>query len=163
MEVRGFLSVCNLMRIFMKDYAKRANALTRLMRKNEEFRWEEDQDQAFKDMKQAITSAPVLRPLDYTSNQEVILSVDSSIIAAGWLLSQNDENGKRHPIRYGSRVWKPHESKYSQAKLELYGLLTALKATQPYIIGVKNLIVKVDAEYIKGMLNNPDLNPNSTL
>jgi RNase H-like domain found in reverse transcriptase len=97
------------------------------------------------------------------SYQEVILSVDSSNIAAGWLLSQNDETRKRHSIRYGSQVWKAHESRYLHAKLELFGLLTALKATRPYIVGVKNLIVEVDAEYIKGMVNNPDLNPSGTL
>jgi hypothetical protein len=26
-----------------------------------------------------------------------------------------------------------------------------------YIIGVKNLVVEVDAKYLKGMLNNPDI------
>jgi hypothetical protein len=25
-----------------------------------------------------------------------------------------------------------------------------------YIIGVKNLVIEVDAKYLKGMLNNPD-------
>jgi hypothetical protein len=28
---------------------------------------------------------------------------------------------------------------------------------------VKNLIVEVDAKYIKGMLNNPDIQPNMTI
>ncbi|KAI5823226.1 hypothetical protein K523DRAFT_255551, partial [Schizophyllum commune Tattone D] len=32
-----------------------------------------------------------------------------------------------------------------------------------YLIGVKNLVVKVDAQYIKGMLNDPDLQPNATI
>jgi hypothetical protein len=45
-------------------------------------------------LKQAITTAPVLKPLDYTSNCQVFLSVDSSVIAVGWILAQNDENGK---------------------------------------------------------------------
>jgi hypothetical protein len=28
---------------------------------------------------------------------------------------------------------------------------------------VKNLIVEVDAKYLKGMLNNPDIQPNVTI
>jgi hypothetical protein len=63
-------------------------------------------------------------------------------------------------IQYGSRVWKDHESRYSQAKLELYGLLTALPTIH---YRSEKLFVEMDAEYIKGMLNNPDLNPNRTL
>ena len=32
-----------------------------------------------------------------------------------------------------------------------------------YIIGVKNLIVEVDTKYIKGMINNPNIQPNATI
>jgi hypothetical protein len=56
-----------------------------------------------------------------------------------------------------------HESQYSQAKIELYGLFCALRAYCIYIIGVKNLVVEVDAKYLKGMLNNPDIQPNATI
>jgi hypothetical protein len=52
---------------------------------------------------------------------------------------------------------------YSQAKLELYGLFHALHAYRIYIIRVKNLIVEVDAKYLKGMLNNLDIQPNVTI
>jgi hypothetical protein len=55
------------------------------------------------------------------------------------------------------------ESRYSQAKLELYGLFRALRAYHIYIIGVKNLVVEVDTKYLKGMLNNPDIQPNATI
>jgi hypothetical protein len=55
------------------------------------------------------------------------------------------------------------ESQYSQAKLELYGLFHALRAYHIYIIGVENLVVEVDAKYLKGMLNNPDIQPNATI
>jgi len=32
-----------------------------------------------------------------------------------------------------------------------------------YLIGVRNLIVEVDARYIKGMLTNPDLHPGASI
>ena len=55
------------------------------------------------------------------------------------------------------------ESRYSQAKLELFGLFRALKDYWIWKIGVKNLVVEVDAKYIKGMINNPDIQPNAVI
>jgi hypothetical protein len=55
------------------------------------------------------------------------------------------------------------ESRYSQPKLELFGLYRALRHWQLHIIGIKNLHVEVDAMYIKGMLNEPDLQPNAAI
>ena len=81
----------------------------------------------------------------------------------GYVLLQEDKHGKRHPARYSSVTWKDAETRYSQAKLELYGLMRALRDVRPFIFGVTNLTVEVDAAYIKGMLNNPDETPNATL
>ena len=38
-----------------------------------------------------------------------------------------------------------------------------LSALKMYLIGVRNLVIEVDARYIKGMLANPDLNPQSSI
>ena len=38
----------------------------------------------------------------------------------------------------------------------------ALREWRRHIIGVKKLIVEVDAKYIKGMLKSPDLQPNAS-
>jgi len=104
-----------------------------------------------------------MRSIDYTSSNPVYLSIDSSFIAVGIILSQIDDNGKRCPARYGSLPMGDAESRYSQPKLELYGLFRALQHYRLHIIGVQNLHVEVDAKYIKGMLNEPDLQPNATI
>ena len=110
-----------------------------------------------------VTSAPALYPIDYKSDKPIVLSVDTSKIAVGIILSQEDEEGRRHPARYGSIPMSPVESNYSQAKLELYGLFIALRRFRLYLAGVKRLVVEVDAKYIKGMLNTPDLQPIAVL
>jgi len=53
------------------------------------------------------------------------------------------------------------EAQFSQPKLELYGLFRTLRALKLYLIGVRNLVVEVDAQYIQGMLSNPDLAPSA--
>ena len=55
------------------------------------------------------------------------------------------------------------ESRFSQAKLEIYGLFRALRATKLYLIGCRNLIIEVDTKYIQGMLSNPDIAPSASI
>jgi len=162
-DVRAFLGVCNLLRIFVKNYAQKASPLIKLTRKDAPFEIGTEEIQAMETLKQAVTQYPVLKPMEYDKDLPVRLAVDSSNIAAGWILFQEDKNGKRHPVRYGSRIWRDHEVRYSQAKLELLGLLVALRAVQPYVMPLQKFTVEVDAEYIKGMINNPESIPNATI
>ncbi|KAG5640427.1 hypothetical protein DXG03_008698 [Asterophora parasitica] len=48
------------------------------------------------------------------------------------------------------------ESHFSQPKLEFYGLYHVLGALCLYVIGVQNLVVEVDAHYIKGTFHGLD-------
>ena len=162
-EVRRFLGLCGTVRIWIPKYSEVIRPLTELYRMNTEFIWNERQA-AFDKIKSLIASAPALRPIDYTSDNAVVLSVDSSKIAVGMILSQlGDDSKTKHPARYGSLPMDEPASRYSQPKLELFGLYRALRHWRLYIIGVKKLIVEVDAKYIKGMLNKPDLQPNATI
>ena len=45
----------------------------------------------------------------------------------------------------------------------MYGLYHALRTLKHYLIGIRNLIVEVDAKYIKGMLQNPDIAPSASI
>ena len=162
-DVRSFLGLCGTVRIWIKDYSKHARPLVNLYRKDNPFEWTEETQESFDYLKHAVSSAPALRPIDYTSPNPVILSVDTSKIAVGFILSQIDDDGKRRPARYGSLPMNERESNYSQPKLELYGLFRALRHYRLYLAGVKNLHVEVDAKYIKGMINHPDEVSNSTL
>jgi len=162
-EARGFMGLCGTVRIWIKNYSHLARPITELWRKSEEFVWNERRQEAFDTLKKLITSAPALNPIDYTTDRPVILSVDSSLHAVGIILSQLDEHGRKRPARYGSIPMNERESRYSQPKLELYGLFRALRAYRIHLIGVKNLHVEVDAKYIKGMLNEPDLQPNAAI
>ena len=114
-------------------------------------------------LKDKIIQSPALRRLDYKSGQEVVLTVDTLVIAVGFILSQEVKDGKRYPNHFGSISLMSVESRYSQAKLKLYGLFRSLRAVQVFIFGVTNLIVEMDTKYVKGMINNPDLQPNATI
>jgi hypothetical protein len=162
-EVRGFLGLCGTVRNWIKDFSMIAKPMVDLTRKDAPFCWGAEQEDAFYNLKRLVTTAPAIRPINYQSEKPVYLSVDSSIHGIGFVLSQENEQGKRVPARYGSLPLSEAESRYAQSKLELYGLFRALKHYQLYIAGVRNLVVEVDAASIRGMLNNPDHHPGSPL
>jgi len=162
-QVRGFLGLCGTVRIWIQGYSQMNRKLTELYKKDVPFEWTEDRIEAFEALKTAVSSPPALRPIDYNSDLAVILAVDTSKYAVGIVLLQLDEKGKRRPARYGSIPLTEVESRYSQPKLELYGLYRALRAYRLHLIGVKKLIIEVDAKYIKGMMNAPDLIPNAAM
>ena len=162
-HVRGFLGTCGVLRIFIRNFASIARPLVNLTRKGVPFEWGDAQRAAMTRLKDEIIRSPALRRLDYESDRAVVLAVDTSVIAVGYILSQEGEDDKRYPNRFGSIGLTTVESRYSQAKLELYGLFRALRAVRVFIFGVVNLVVEMDAKYVKGMINNPDLQPNATI
>ena len=125
-----------------------------LTRKDTPFIFGPEQISAQEALKAALLASPALRPIDYTSSAPVILAVDTSQIAVGFLLCQCDaENPRiRRFARFGSITLNNRESRFSQPKLELYGLFRVLRSLKAYLIGVRNLVVEVDVRYIKGML-----------
>jgi hypothetical protein len=162
-QVRGFLGTCSVLRIFIHDFSCIARPLINLMKKDVPFIFGTEQRKAMQILKDAVLSSPALKHLDYMSKREVILAVDTSNIAIGFILLQVGEDGKRYPSRFRSIALTEVESCYSQAKLELYSLFRVLRMVRVFIFGVKNLTVEVDVKYIKGMINNPDLQPNATI
>jgi RNase H-like domain found in reverse transcriptase len=137
--------------------------LNELTRKDDPYEWNERRQLAMDTLKQAIADSPALINIDYKSGQPVILAVETSKIAIGYIIFHIDIHGKQRPVRFGSIPVNNRESRYSQSKFELFGLYHALCLSRFHLIGVKDLYIEVDAKYIKDMLNNPDLQPNATL
>ncbi len=138
-DVRSFLGTIGVCRLFIRNFAHRAHHLVKLTRKGIDFEWTQDQISAQDDLKKALLKSPALRPIDYSSAAPVIVSVDTSHIAVGHILSQCDpENPRiRYHARFGSITLNEREARYSQPKLELYGLFRAMRALKLYIIGIR--------------------------
>jgi Reverse transcriptase (RNA-dependent DNA polymerase) len=88
LEVHGFLGTCGVVRIFIHNFAEIARPLVELTKKDMEFMWDGRRQQAMDDLKQQVLSAPALCPIDYQTGRQVIITVDSSQTAVGWILSQ---------------------------------------------------------------------------
>ena len=85
-EVRTYLGLCGYYRQYVEGYALIAAPLHELLRKGEPFKWTEARQSAFDQLKQRLTSAPVLAmPAD---TGLFILDVDASNVGVGAVLQQ---------------------------------------------------------------------------
>ena len=98
-DVRSFLGLTGYYRKFIPDYAAIAAPLSDLTCKNRPMKvqWTAVCELAFKKLKQALCSSPILHSPDF--NQPFLLQTDASNRAVGAVLSQMDSSGD-HPIAY---------------------------------------------------------------
>ncbi|KAL5501135.1 hypothetical protein ACEPAH_9522 [Sanghuangporus vaninii] len=162
-DVRAFLGTAGVLRHFVKDYARLSAGLNKLLCKDQPFTFDEDARRSMDLLKHAVASSGAIRSIDYECGHPVHFCVDSSIHGYGAILLQLGESGERVPSRFMSGTWNHREQNYSQAKLELFGLFRALYEARIYLVGIDHFFVEVDTSYIKGMINNPDLQPNATI
>ncbi|SJL18320.1 uncharacterized protein ARMOST_21906 [Armillaria ostoyae] len=164
-DVHSFLGTVGVHRIFIKDYAKKAEPLTKLTRLKVPFTFEEEQEASMQKLKDVLQDCPSLMPIDYELDSPVILGVDTSYRAIGFYICQlNPDNPKRRRYaRFGSIMLNEWEARFSQPKRELYGLFCALRACRHWLFGVWKLVMETDAKYIAGMLRNPDKVPNTVI
>jgi hypothetical protein len=108
MQVHGFLSMCSVL------------LLINLTKKDIPFEFGPKHYEGMQILKESILESPALQCLDYECSHKVILAVDTSNIAVGFLLSQKGNDGKHYPSCFSSIALSKVESCYLQAKLELY-------------------------------------------
>ena len=164
-EVRQFLGLTGVFRMFIKDYAVKADPLVMLTRNGVPFAWELPQTYAQNELKTALLKSPPLKPVSYKTNWDTVLGVDTSYIAVGWFILQiNPEDAKEfYYCRFGSLLLTEREARFSQPKRELFGVMKALHSAYHWLVGCRRLVVETDAKFLKGMLSNPGCGPNANI
>ena len=131
-DVQSFLGLANYYRRFVKDFAKIGTPLTQLTRKDVPFVWSDACDEAFRSLKRALVTAPVLRLPDPT--KDFFIEADASKFAIGAVLYQKDGRNC-HPVAYISRKLSSAERNYPIQEQELLALIYALKKWRHYLFG----------------------------
>jgi len=91
-EVQKFLGLANYYRRFIKDFAKIAALLHVLVRKEQKWKLEKEQEKAFGKLKTVFTTEPVLAIPDI--DREMRVEADTLDYATGGMLSTKYEDGK---------------------------------------------------------------------
>lgn len=132
-QVRRFNGLASWYRRFIPNFAGIMAPITKLLRKTKQFKWEEEQESAFREIQTLLISAPLLACPDFS--KPFTLQTDASNSGLGAILAQKFDDGDR-PIAYASRALTKHEKKYFASEVECLCVLSAIKKFRPYIEGV---------------------------
>ncbi|CAN6711705.1 unnamed protein product [Malus baccata var. baccata] len=118
-EVRSFLGHAGFYRRFIKDFSKIAQPLCRLLQKEVAFEFTKECTESFKQLKELLTTAPIIVPPDWSLPFE--LMCDASDYALGAVLGQRKDK-RLHVIYYASRTLNDAQLNYSTTEKELLPL-----------------------------------------
>jgi len=91
-KVQKFLGLINYYRRFIRNLARIAAPLHVLVRKEQKWKWEQEQKEAFGKLKMVFTTEPILAILDI--DREMRVEADALDYAMGGVLSTKCEDGK---------------------------------------------------------------------
>nr|AAX95143.1 retrotransposon protein, putative, Ty3-gypsy sub-class [Oryza sativa Japonica Group]ABA92434.1 retrotransposon protein, putative, Ty3-gypsy subclass [Oryza sativa Japonica Group] len=149
-EIRSFLGLAGYYRRFIENFSKIAKPMTRLLQKDVKYKWSEECEQSFQELKNRLISAPILILPDPKKGFQVYC--DASKLGLGCVLMQD---GK--VVAYASRQLRPHEKNYPTHDLELAAMVHALKIWRHYLFGTRTEVY-TDHKSLKYIFTQPDLN-----
>ena len=129
-EIRSFTNLAGHYRRFIPKFSKIAKPLTDYLsgeganKKKEEVELSRSAKAAFEELKRRLQEEPVLQLARFDRPFE--LHTDASSVGLGAALHQTDDEGRLHPVAYGSRSLTKHEKNYHSSKLEFLALLWAV-------------------------------------
>lgn len=154
-DVQSFLGLTSYFRRFIKNYALIAKPLYDLLKKDSEFKFNEDELHAFETLKSLLIREPILAI--FNPHAETQLHCDASSHGFGSILMQKQNDGKFHPIFYFSKRTSPTESKYHSYELEMMCIVNSLKRFRVYLQGLEFKII-TDCNSIKLALQKKEIN-----
>ena len=87
-EVRQFLGHAGFYRRFIKDFSKLSRPMCALLAKNAKFKWDENCQHCFEELKRLLTTAPIVRRPNWDLSFEVMCDVSDQVMGA--ILGQRD-------------------------------------------------------------------------
>ncbi|QRW18194.1 Retrotransposable element Tf2 protein [Rhizoctonia solani] len=132
-EVQSFLGFANFLRRFVANFSHMARPLHNLVKKDTLWKWDAREQEAFQELKNAITNAPVLRHADPT--KPYFLETDASGAALGSILSQRQEDGRLHPLGFLLESFKGAEQNYDTHDKELLAIIQSFEYWRIFLEG----------------------------
>ena len=160
-QVRKFLGTTGYFRRFIKGYARIAKPLNDLLQgessklKSHPVGLPPDALAAFQELKIKCLTAPVLAFTDF--KKPFLLETDASIEGLGAVLSQKQDDGRYHPVAYGSCSLKGGKLKYHSSKLEFLALKWAVTEQFREYLQYQSFLVCTDNNPLTYVMTTPNL------
>ncbi|XP_075080169.1 uncharacterized protein LOC142165532 [Nicotiana tabacum] len=140
---------------FIKDFSKIANPMCKLLEKDAKILFDEKYLKAFEELKQKLTTAPIIVIPDWSLPLE--LMCDASGVAIGVVLSQC-HNKVLHPIYYAIKTLNGVKMNYTVTEQELLAIVYAFEKFRAYLLG-SNVIVYIDHAALRYLMEKKDVKP----
>lgn len=150
-DVERFLGMVTYVGNFVPNLSEQTSILRELLKKDVEWHWEERHQKCFSNIKQLLTSPPVLQY--YTLEKPITISVDASKNGLGACLMQDSL-----PVSYASRSLTKTEQSYAQIEKELYACVFACERFYTYIYGRSDVTIETDHKPLVSIINKPLVN-----
>ena len=149
-EVQQFLGLASYYRQFVKNFAEVARPLYRLSEKSRAFHWTRECRVALTELKNRLTSAPILAFPDFS--KPFILDTDACDSGIGAVLSQQDEDGSERVIAYASWALSKPERNYCVTRRELLAVVYSTHHFRQYLLG-RHFTLRTDHHSLSWLRN----------
>ena len=154
-QLRQWLGLANYLHKYTRNYAAVVRPLTQLLRKDCEWIWTDENQQAFEQVKKSLREAPVLALPDFSKPFHVVC--DASDYAIGCALMQHDADGAERVVSYQSRQLKPAEQNYPVHDKELLAMKYAMVKFRVYLLGEQRFAIYTDHASLRTATKSPHL------
>ncbi|UYV74594.1 hypothetical protein LAZ67_12000217 [Cordylochernes scorpioides] len=138
-DIRRFLGLTNFFRRFVKDFARKAEPLSRLTKKGSQFEWKEEQRRSFGGLRKDLVEYPVLA--HYNPELKTEVHCDASAEGLAGMVLQMDEDCKWRLVYCVSKKTTEAEKMYHSSKLELMAIVWTLDRLRQFLVGIKFTVV----------------------
>jgi transposase InsO family protein len=132
-QLRSFLGLAGFFQRYIPRYADLTAPLTAMLRKGQDFKWDDVAEHSFTKIKQVMCDKPVL--LIANHSKPFTLFIDASNVAVGAVLMQRDNDGELKPVCYFSRKLNDAQRNYAVRDKEALALVLAVRAFRVYLAG----------------------------
>ena len=147
-DVERFLGLARYHRAFVKDFAKIAVPLYRVIAK-QKFSWGEEQQLAFDKLKTALLNPPILALPNDTD--EFVLDIDASDVAFDGELIQV-QDGQEKVVVYGSFALTPEQRRYCTTRKKLLAIVRFTRQFRHYLLG-RPFVIRTDHSSLTWLLH----------
>ncbi|KAG2788601.1 hypothetical protein PC111_g24195 [Phytophthora cactorum] len=154
-ELRQFLGLATYLCKYVENYVGKIRPLSQLLKKEAEWKWTAECQQAFDAVKQGLTEAPILAVADLDRPFHVVC--DASDFAIGCALMQHDHEGRDRVVYHQSRQLKPAERNYPVHDKEHLAMKYALAKFRVYLLGSGPFVVYTDHASLRTAVKSPHI------
>jgi len=154
-ELRQFLGLATYLHKYSQNYAGIVYPLSQLLKKDKEWEWTDECQEAFLSLKRSLTEAPILALPD--PDKPFYVVCDASNFAIGNALMQKDDDGRERVISYCSRQLQGAERNYPVHDKELLSMRYALMKHRVHLLGPQHFVVYTDHASLRTAIKTPHL------